>query len=126
MTRSRRPTRFAPRLVALEDRTAPVVDLVSATPGGGTGDGFSTLLTLQVARDGSDQVSRDGRYVVFQSSSSGLTAQEDTPGTPDVFVRDRLLNTTTLVSVTVGGKAGTGSQEPVITPDGRYVAFLGP
>ena len=42
----------------------------------------------------------------------------------DVFVRDRVKATTTLVSVaTAGAQGNQGSWEPSISADGRYVAF---
>jgi Tol biopolymer transport system component len=48
----------------------------------------------------------------------------DTNGTYDVFVRDRLLRTTECVSVAPNGRPGNGpSGAPVISADGRYVAF---
>jgi len=70
------------------------------------------------------QITRDGRYVAFDSSASDLVSG-DTNGKFDVFVRDMVANTTTLVSVNSSG-TGTGndtSQYPVISDDGRYVAF---
>ncbi|OLB79073.1 MAG: hypothetical protein AUI14_11400 [Actinobacteria bacterium 13_2_20CM_2_71_6] len=67
-------------------------------------------------------ISADGRYVVF-SSSPFLTPVG--PTDVQVWVRDRMLQTTTLVSVGVGGTPGDGaSQFGVISPSGRYVAFV--
>lgn len=67
-------------------------------------------------------VSSAGRFVVFQSNDPKMTADVDNDDVEDVFVRDRVLETTTLVSGThgqaVGGSGGT------ISGDGRYVAFL--
>ena len=70
-------------------------------------------------------ISDDGRYVVFTSSSTDLTAIPDNNNQLDVFVRDLQTNTTKLVSVNKNG-TGTGnnvSSVGVITPDGRFVAF---
>ncbi len=71
-------------------------------------------------------ISDDGRYVVFTSFATDLTAIPDNNSQPDVFVRDLQTNTTKLVSV---NKNGTGpgndaSTVGVITPDGRFVAFI--
>ena len=71
-------------------------------------------------------VSDDGRYVVFTSFATDLTALPDNNNQEDVFVRDLQTNTTKLVSV---NKDGTGpgnnvSSVGVITPDGRFVAFI--
>jgi Tol biopolymer transport system component len=67
----------------------------------------------------------DARYVAFESLSPTLVAG-DTNGAWDVFVRDRLLGTTTRVSVGPGGAQVTGGQSwsPTISDDGRYVAFF--
>jgi len=89
------------------------------------------LELISVAVDGSPagssgfgHVSADGRYVVFQSCASNLVAG-DTNDTCDVFVRDRLLGTTEVVSVSsTGALANDGSTAgPTISDDGRFVAF---
>ena len=70
-------------------------------------------------------ISGDGRYVAFSSFASGLVAVPDLNGVADVFIRDLLLGTTTLVSVNSGGAnpANGASTEPVVSADGRFVAF---
>src|SRR4028118_2264462 len=68
-------------------------------------------------------ISADGRFVVFQSSASNLVPG-DTNDETDIFVRDRLTNTTTLVSLdSAGNQANNGSSRPSISADGRFVAF---
>lgn len=68
-------------------------------------------------------VSPDGRFVAFSSLASNLVP-DDTNGFIDVFVRDRHLGTTERVSLThVGGEANGASFSPVITSDGRFIAF---
>ena len=68
----------------------------------------------------------DGTCVAFISAATNLVAG-DTNGIPGVFVRDLITQTTSLVSVNA---VGTGSppaatmDTPVITPDGRFVAFF--
>ncbi len=53
-------------------------------------------------------ISNDGRYITFLSGATNLSTA-DTNGTVfDVFLRDTLLNTTTLVSVNSTGAAGNG------------------
>jgi len=70
------------------------------------------------------QVSSNGQFVVFQSDASNLVPG-DTNRVTDIFVRDLVAGTTALVSVsTNGGPANGASTDPVMTPDGRYVAFL--
>ncbi|CAA9394449.1 MAG: hypothetical protein AVDCRST_MAG64-1361, partial [uncultured Phycisphaerae bacterium] len=74
----------------------------------------------------SAQISDNGRFVVFASESSNLTAN-DTNIIRDVFVRDLLNNTTTLVSVTPGttGTSGNGASDaPSISAVGQYIVFV--
>jgi Tol biopolymer transport system component len=69
-------------------------------------------------------ISADGRFVIFSSAASNLVAG-DTNGVDDIFVRDRQQNTTTRVSLALGGaEANGGSYSPSISADGRRVAFL--
>jgi Tol biopolymer transport system component len=68
-------------------------------------------------------ISADGRYVVFQSSATNLVSG-DTNSEPDVFMRDTLLATTTLVSVDSNGIQGNhGSFGATISSDGMAIAF---
>lgn len=68
-------------------------------------------------------ITSDGRYVAFYSYATNLIAG-DTNGTMDVFVKDTVTGTTSRVSVdSTGTQANSGSQYPVISSNGRYVAF---
>ena len=68
-------------------------------------------------------ISVDGRYVAFESDASNLVAG-DTNGYADVFVRDRKLHGTHLVSVDSAGVQGNNdSYDPAISANSRYVAF---
>jgi Tol biopolymer transport system component len=68
----------------------------------------------------------DGRFVAFASAADNLVAG-DTNGIPDVFVRDLAQSLTTLVSIgavaPINALGSPGSGSPLLTPDGRYVAF---
>ena len=71
----------------------------------------------------SGSISDDGRFVAFSSGASNLYAG-DTLDETDVFVRDRTLGTTEVLSVGVGGvEANGGSFEPAISGDGTKVSF---
>ena len=95
---------------------AIVTERVSVATGGGQGGGNSSTNSLAL--------SADGRYIAFVSSSSTLVAG-DTNGKKDIFLRDRKLSTTERVSIaTGGGQAGGSSYAPVVSSDGRYVAFM--
>ena len=70
-------------------------------------------------------ISGDGRYVVFESGSTNLSP-DDSDTTSDVYVRDVVAGTTTLVSRATGaaGAKGNGvSNLPQISTSGRYVVF---
>lgn len=94
-----------------------------------------TTKLISVAQDGSwgndnstdPAITPDGRFVAFVSEASNLVPG-DTNGIADVFVRDTVAQTTTLVSVgaqpfSTSIYVDTIMSTPVITPDGRYVAF---
>jgi uncharacterized repeat protein (TIGR01451 family) len=68
-------------------------------------------------------MSADGRFVVFSSWSDNLVSG-DVNYSRDVFVRDRVNNTTKLSSVSSTGVLGNvESDHGSISADGRYVAF---
>ena len=69
-------------------------------------------------------ISEDGRFVCFASSASNLV-DGDTNEMPDIFVRDLAQGKTALVSSAPGGVAADGgSYWPVISGNGRYIAFV--
>jgi Concanavalin A-like lectin/glucanases superfamily/Bacterial Ig-like domain (group 3)/MBG domain (YGX type)/IPT/TIG domain/MBG domain/WD40-like Beta Propeller Repeat len=75
---------------------------------------------------GTIDITPDGRYIAFASIANNLVP-DDTNGSIDVFVRDRVASYTSRVSVTSHGtetfwKTGT-SWNPSLTPDGRFVVF---
>ncbi|RPI71233.1 MAG: hypothetical protein EHM45_23865 [Desulfobacteraceae bacterium] len=68
-------------------------------------------------------ISGDGRYVTFSSQAANLVP-DDTNLKTDIFVHDRQTGITTRVSVNAGGhQADNHSARPMISGDGRYVAF---
>lgn len=74
-----------------------------------------------ISRDCS--ISDDGRYVAFGSAATNLV-----PGTSsfggDVFVRDLVAGTTTVVSVSSSGVVGNGiSNGPFLSGNGQFVSF---
>ena len=76
-------------------------------------------------------ISADGRWVAFASFARNLVRGLHKPPAPskddrqsDVYVRDRQTGNTVLVSATPDGAAGDGgSSAPVLSADGRWVAF---
>jgi hypothetical protein len=99
--------------------TSGAIRQISVNNAGQPGNGNSAL-------DVPALISGDGRFVVFQSTATNLTPNSDTNTENDVFVRDLVNNTTTLVSVNTSN-TGTGNQKAgnaSISEDGRYVVFL--
>jgi hypothetical protein len=89
-------------------------------------DGFAHLLPQQIS------TSDDGRYVAFASRATNIGGgigyiDINGPIAYDVFLHDRQLNTTTLVSrshVNASQAANDNSFHPVISGDGRFIAYL--
>lgn len=100
--------------VFVHDAGTGETTLVSVSSDGVQGNGDSARPDL----------SGDGRYVVFDSTSMNLTSAVDQNGSFDVFVRDRQTGQTTLVSQALDGDAGNlDSFGGVISRNGKFVAF---
>lgn len=99
------------------DRTDGTTQRVSVASDGAQASGSSGNVSAP-------SLSSDGRYIAFRSDATNLVP-DDTNGRGDVFVRDRIANVTTRVSVfSDGTQSETGSSDwPSISDDGRYVAF---
>jgi Tol biopolymer transport system component len=67
-------------------------------------------------------MSADGRYVVFASQASNLVSG-DTNGLQDIFLRDRMLGTTTRLSIGAAAESDGVSFAPSISSDGTIVLF---
>jgi Tol biopolymer transport system component len=70
-------------------------------------------------------ISGDLRYVAFYSDATNLVP-DDTNGYGDVFLRDRLMETTTLISVSSDGEQGdwvSGANGVAIGLDSRFIAY---
>ncbi|MBI3848808.1 MAG: PD40 domain-containing protein [Verrucomicrobia bacterium] len=101
--------------VFVRDRQLGSTLLVSVNSSGTrSGNGASQSPTL----------SSNGQFVVFESAASDLVPN-DTNNASDVFLRDLVAGTTTLISVNTAGVSpgNLESTAPSITPNGRYVLF---
>jgi len=106
--------------VFVHDRQTGATTRVSANNAGIQANGDSFFPTI----------SADGLHVAFGSFASNLVA-DDNNGVADVFVHDRQTGTTSRVSVSSTRVQGNnhssqgdgGFEAPVISSDGRYVAF---
>jgi Tol biopolymer transport system component len=117
--------------------TNVVVDDVNGVPDvfAAKRDGTETVL-VSVSSQGRQQnravtapfvqisdISRDGRFVAFDSDASNLVSRDRNRDT-DVFVRDLVGRRTQRISVDLYLREGNGdSFAPSITNSGRYVAF---
>jgi Tol biopolymer transport system component len=72
---------------------------------------------------GHPSISSDARYIAFNSGSPNLTPEQQ-GGCSCVYVRDTQTGVTSLASVNPSGGTSDGGL-PVISGDGRYVAFEG-
>ena len=134
-----RPTRSRTSLLLAGLSTTAVLGTTPATAADDAGvaaagvTGSNQLVALRDA-DGAQATSKsringsatvasaDGRYVVF--STAAALVPEDTNRLDDVYRRDTVAGTTTLVSTTAKGRIGNDySTEPSISAGGRFVAF---
>ena len=99
--------------VFVRDLAASKTTLVSVNvAGAGSGSGYSI----------NPSITPDGRFVVFESTAANLVTN-DFNTKSDIFLRDLVAGTTTLISSGADGNAAGNSQTAAITDDGRYVAF---
>lgn len=113
--------------VFLYDHLLHTITLVSRAAGSATtgGNGQASL----------PRISADGRYVIYLSESSNavpgqVDVNNQTPGAPydaDLFLFDRVTETTALVSHAAGSPATTANQESrtqaAISADGHWIVF---
>ena len=99
--------------VFLRDLKNITTERLSVSTAGVQGNGWSLEPSM----------THGGHYVAFASFSSNLVPG-DTNGKADIFLRDRANGTTERLSLGPSGRQGNGdSFEPVISADGRFVAF---
>lgn len=101
------------RNVFVRDVAAGDTELISVSNDGKPVNGASSR----------PMISRNGRYVAFSSFGSNLTASGGN-GQEQVYLRDRLAGTTTLVSKAADGGLGNNrSYRGMVSDNGRYVAW---
>jgi Tol biopolymer transport system component len=99
--------------IFVRDRFSARTEIVSVSSTGELGDSGSVF----------PSISADGRYVAFVSAASNLVPG-DVNGLSDVFVRDRVLGTTTLVSLVPGGIQLNGDIGfTQLSSDGKLIVF---
>jgi hypothetical protein len=113
------------RDVYLYDRTTGSIERISGGLNGAPADIPTNNCDGTGVRCGSQRatVSADGRFVAFWSNATNLVAN-DTNGHFDAFLYDRQNHSMTLVSKGYNGAQADGdSRRPVVSRDGRFVAF---
>ena len=101
-----------------------LIELASATSSGVSGTGGNSHKST---------ITPDGRYVVYESSCKDLHS-DDTSTSQDIYLRDRTLGTTEIVSYNSDGTVTGGSwsssnpgcKDADVSADGRYVVFFAP
>jgi Tol biopolymer transport system component len=113
------PTTTSRTAYYLRDRATGSNELISVSATGAVPNLF-----FQTAGSGlSIVMTPDARYVVYTCAATNLVPG-DTNGKDDVFLRDRVLGTTTRVSVANGGAQVHGhSGGPSMSADGRFICF---
>jgi len=88
------------------------------------------LVSRNAAGDAANQdvrevrLSADGNFVVFSTSATNLDAADTNGSIPDCYLYDRAEDSIELVSLGPDGEVGDyESREPVVSADGRFVAF---
>lgn len=101
--------------IYLHDRQTGVTELISRDEQGAAANRSSTAPT----------VSDDGRFVAYQSYATNLVAGTGS-NRIHVYLFDRETGETQLISRNLtGAPANADSKGPVITPDGRWIAYHG-
>lgn len=102
------------------DRATGTTVAVSVSP---TGDPSNESGTLFPPTPESVDISADGRYVAFTSQATNLTTDPVPGNRYEVFVRDMVAGTTTLVSTGPGVQPDGEGRYSRISRNGDYVSF---
>jgi len=105
--------------------TAPLTNAGAAATTNGSTVAVSVGPSGQLGNSwgGGRDMTADGRYITFCSLASNLVSG-DANGDSDVFRRDMIAGTTTLVSTATDGTRGNNAScGASMSADGRYVAF---
>ena len=101
--------------VFVRDLQTFAIERVNLGPGGVEAVGGDSYVT---------SLSGDGRYVEFSSTATNLVPN-DFNNERDVFVRDRLLGTTTRITVSTLGDVSDGdSHAGYLSADGRFATYV--
>jgi hypothetical protein len=104
------------RHVYAYDRTAGTTEQIDVNPLGQQPNGYG---------NGVGGLSSDGRYVAFASRATNLTGATVPSNTSEVYLRDRVAQTTILISKRNDGMPlDIWNYQPHVSADGAYVSFI--
>jgi hypothetical protein len=113
---------------ALEERLAPASDVLRLASQAVPAILSSSAAGSSFTNNEGATWSLDSRFCVFVSDATNLVSgQSDSNSSNDIFLYDRILNSTRLVSSVAGTPSKTGnggSFSPAISADGRFIAFV--
>ncbi len=99
--------------IFIVDTETNITELISLSTVGLQGNGNSSY----------PSISGNGRYVVYASDATNLVPN-DTNGSRDIFLFDRITKETKLISISNDGVIGNGfSSDASINPDGNSIVF---
>ncbi len=102
--------------IYVKDLQTGAIELISRTTSGGFAAGGVVANTAH-------SMSADGRYVLFQTGAANIVGGVS-GGSILVYLRDRTLGATELMSVGAGGAAANSQSDvAAISPNGRFVSF---
>ncbi len=100
--------------IFIYDLIDKTTEIVSTSSSGTIADGPSSTPSM----------SADNRYVVFVSTATNLVANDPNGKLGDIFVKDLVTGTTTLVSTSIDGKgANADCKNAHISADGKFVTY---
>jgi Tol biopolymer transport system component len=100
--------------VYVRDLVAGTTQLISVSSAGALGDSTSAYASI----------SRDGRFVAFESDAANLVPN-DNNGAIDAFLRDRMAGTTVRLDVSSSGaEANSSVWSGILSGDGRSYVFV--
>ncbi len=110
--------------VFLKDRETGEVELISVATDGTQGDGWSGESFGSGARR--MDVTPNGRFVVFESEATNLTPATPSSALTSVFLRDREMQTTELISFSADGTPSSAftNGSVAVSDDGNLVLYL--
>ncbi|WP_455197793.1 PKD domain-containing protein [Kaarinaea lacus] len=110
----------------VDDDTNQVADIFRMDLITGSLVRISVNRDLEEANNDNDapDVSADGRFIVYESNATNLSADNDSNGATDIYLYDSQTGLTERVSVNSAEEQGNGiSRNPSVSDNGRFIVF---